>query len=74
MTQAIFFPKGHNNFFFLVFGSVILDNSVELSVNQEYENLEDAFQCYNDIKNLYPENSDIGIQKQIIEQVNIPPS
>ena len=74
MTQAIFFPKGQNNFFFLVFGSVMLDNSVELSINQEYDNLEDAVQCYQQIISLYPKNSDIGIQKQIIEQVNIPPS
>jgi hypothetical protein len=74
MTQAFFFPKGQNNFFFLVFGSVILDNSIELSINQEYDNLEDAVVCYNQITNLYPENSDIGIQKQIVEQINIPPS
>lgn len=74
MTQAIFFPKGQNNFFFLVFGSVILENSIELSINQEYPNLEDAVQCYQQIISLYPENSDIGIQKQIIEQINIPPS
>lgn len=71
MTQAIFFPKGQQNYFFLVHGSVILDNEVELSVNQDYNNIEDAIECYNHIANKYPENSDIGIQKHIVENVNI---
>jgi hypothetical protein len=74
MTQAIFFPKEHQNFFFLVFGSVILDNNVELSVSQDYDNIEDAIQCYNYILSQYPDNSDVGIQKHIVERVNIPQS
>ena len=71
MQNAIFFPKGQNSFF-LVYGSVILENEVELKVSQEYTDQNDALKCYQDIKSKYPNNSDLGIQEHIVNEVSVP--
>lgn len=68
MQNAIFFPKGQNSLY-LVYGSIILENEVELRVNQEYTNSIDALKCYQDIKAKYPDNSDLGVQEHIVNEL-----
>ncbi len=74
MAEVIFFPKGHQNFLFIVYGSIfgLTDKEIEFSIHQEYTKEEDAIECYKIIRALYPENSDMGIQKHTIEQINVP--
>jgi hypothetical protein len=72
MTNAILIPKGLSKAsFFLVYGGVFLENEVELNVNQNYDSLEDALKCYFDLKIRFPENSDIGIQKHTVKNIDI---
>jgi hypothetical protein len=70
--EAILFPKGQNKCY-LVFGSIFFDDNlrIELKVNQPYDTQNDAINCYKTITDMFPENSDIGIQEHIVNGISV---